>query len=141
MYFKDKKKQCKIEIEGQEFEFSDCESDLEWLMISIDVDDGVNKWKCKGPFLRKKEIQELADWFHQVKLKSLSIPKRISFTEHELSFEFDDKDLFIYFDFDAHPKGKSYNYSNDREYKVVFPLNGDELMTASKYLEKMSQYP
>lgn len=143
LFFKDINKQFRLNVLDYEFLSSHILEDLNWLTIEIYVSDNHNQWNARGAYLTTTDLSKLYSWFSEIE-KFEEIGSRIGFLEHELSFEYNEKDweLIINLDFDLHPKGKRYDYSKDIEYKMRFKMDDIDIRQVLKSLKKMiDKYP
>jgi len=125
IYLRENSVYCKIEIIGYEFTKSIYIEDLDWLLIRVEAYDEKFQWTGEGAFLRSSELVELSNWFQELFLSSKNEVSRIDFLENEISFEYDTsiKTLTVILDDNLHPKGKSYNFDTDNEYRLNFILD------------------
>lgn len=143
LFIKDKNKQFRLNVIDYEFLSSDILEDLNWLKIKIYASNDNSQWNACGAYLTTTDLSKLYSWFLGIE-KFERVENKIRFLEHELSFEYNEKDLelIINLDFDLHPKGKKYDYSKDVEYKMKFKIDDIDIRKVLTSLKKMiDEYP
>lgn len=117
-------KKFELKILGYEFEGAESFHDSNWLNVFISVEDGDLKWSAEDPCLSASELNRLLEW-----LKGLpnGIDRTISFTEHELAFEFDSELslLTILLVYKFHPKANQED--EDLDYRLSFYVDSKKI--------------
>jgi hypothetical protein len=127
MHIKGRDSSFKLKVLGYEFQNSTDTDDSNWLSVRIDCTDNTNKWSASGGFLRTMELIEIQEWLSSINDADSPL-NRLSFTEHEIAFEYlDDGRLVVCLDYDCHPKGVNYNLNDDTEYQMYFTCNNKAL--------------
>ena len=133
MYIRSRDSSFKLEVLGYEFPDSVDNDDLNWLTVKVECLDAGKKWGVSGCYLRTIELVELLEWLSCIS-EGEHCNNRLSFTEHEIAFEYnsDDAEFTVCLDFDCHPKGSQYSLDVDKEYRINFAGN-------DKVLQKLLQ--
>ncbi len=109
-----------LNVLGYEFAGATDASDANWLDVEVIVDQARgDSWRQHGPYLQTFELNKFLSWLELIGVASSA--SRISFLEGELAFEYtNESKLLVWLDFNFHPKGVKYNYSEDSEYSLDF---------------------
>lgn len=143
MYIRGRNSFFKLEILGYEFPESTDKYDSNWLNVSVECLHCDTRWKQTGCYLRTIELVELFEWLSCI-LRDEDYSHRLSFTEHEIAFEYDSKigEITICLDFDCHPRGGQYRLNVDKEYRMAFNIsNKDTRALTQKVVQLMEKFP
>jgi hypothetical protein len=128
-------KHLKFNAIGWEFPNAISPDDKSWLIIKIEVDDGVKRWKAIDPCLRIDELDSLLFWLKKIFDKQI-FDDVLYFTEDAISFQISKDVLSISLDYGLH-----YNYDNytknDKKYIISFNFNELNYKDLSLGIKKM----